>query len=390
MTDLRFMTAGESHGPGVMVVLEGLPAGLPLDEEIIDRDLIRRQRGFGAGARMKIEKDRCQILGGVMDGQTIGAPLACLIENRDHAKWQGRAVDARTVPRPGHVDYAAALKYGYRDLRPGLERASARETAGRVAAGAACKHLLSRFGIIVEGYVRAIGEIAADVEALPEEDRFSLAEESDVRCPDSTAAEAMHAAIWQAMQDGETLGGLIEVLVRGLPPGLGAHVHWDRKLDGRLAGAVMSIPAIKGFSIGSAFANARLPGTAVQDAFRLDRKRIQRGSNAAGGLEGGVTNGQTVILRAAMKPIPTTIKSQPSVDLASGEEREMVYERSDFCPVPRAVVVVEAMTAFVLAGALLEILGGDDLDTLLERFEKLRRGTLDSFQIRGEARVWWP
>ncbi len=389
MTDLRFLTAGESHGPSVTVVLEGLPAGLPLDEQVINQDLIRRQKGFGGGERMKIEKDRCRILGGVMSGRTIGSPLAVLIDNRDHIKWQGQPVAARTVPRPGHVDLAAALKYGYSDLRPGLERASARETAARVVVGAVCKHFLSQFGIRVGGFVRRIGAVAADFSALAEEDWASAAEANDIHCPDPKAALAMHKAICDAMQDGETLGGEIEVLARGLPAGLGSHVHWDRKLDGLLAQAVMSIPAVKGVEIGPAFRNSHLPGTMVHDGFYLDEGQLRRSGNAAGGVEGGLSNGETLSVRAAMKPIPTTIKPQASVDLVEGVETEMVYERSDVCPVPRAVVVVEAMAAFVLARALLNKLGGDILSVMQERFSQLPGLDLADMHISSDQKGWW-
>ncbi len=389
MTELRFLSGGESHGPAVTVILEGMPAGLPLTPGVIDAELTRRQKGFGAGARMKIERDRCQILGGLMDGRTIGSPLVMMIENRDHKKWAGKAVDARTVPRPGHVDLAAALKYGYDDLRPGLERASARETAARVAVGAVCKHLLFSFGVLVGGYVRSIGAVDANLDEISLEDRLARAESTDVRCPDLEAAAAMHDSIWQAMQAGETLGGCIEVAALRLPPGLGSHVQWDRRLDARLAMAVMSIPAIKGVSIGPAFENARLLGTAVHDSIRLSDEAIIRGGNAAGGIEGGVSNGQPVLVRAAMKPIPTTLQPQPSVDLASGQDHDMVYERSDFCPVPRAVVVMEAMVAFSLAQALLEVLGGDEMAVLKARFARLRKMRVSELNISPHQKEWW-
>ena len=242
---LRFLTAGESHGPALTAILEGLPAGLPLTEEMLDRDLERRQHGLGAGPRMKIERDTAQILGGVMAGLTTGAPLALLIVNRDHEKWRGKSIPAFTTPRPGHADLAAALKYGYRDLRPGLERASARETAARVAVGAACRQLLTQFDIRVGGYVTAIGEIAADLSQIPLAERMTLAEESEVRCPDPQASAKMSATIRQTISNRDTAGGIIEVVALGLPPGLGSHVQWDRRLSARLGAAVLSIPAIK-------------------------------------------------------------------------------------------------------------------------------------------------
>ena len=387
---LRFLTAGESHGPALTVILEGIPAGLTIDEELISRELQRRQAGFGAGGRMKIEHDRARILGGIMAGVTTGAPIALLIENQDHSKWQGRAVDAFTTPRPGHADMTGAVKYGYNDLRPALERASARETAARVAMGAVCKALLSEFGIRVGGYVFAIGEIEADIENIEIEKRAELAEGNDVRCPDPHAAEAMRSRIREIMNDRNTLGGVIEVTALGLPVGLGSYVQWDRKLDARLGAALLSIPAFKGVEIGTAFENAKRPGTEVHDAIRLKDGEIIRSTNRAGGLEGGITNGQPLVLRAAMKPIATTLNPQKTVDLRSGEERETVYERSDFCPVPRAVPVAEAMVAFVLADALLEKLGGDSLEEMRPRFEALRKANLNDLKLTGGQIVFWP
>jgi chorismate synthase len=387
---LRFLTSGESHGPALAAILEGLPAGLPLSSDIIDRELARRQHGYGAGPRMKIESDSARILGGVMEGLTIGSPLAVLIENRDHEKWQGKSVPPFTVPRPGHVDLAGAIKYGYRDLRPGLERASARETAARVAVGAVCKHLLAQFGVLVGGYVTAIGEVTAALTEIPLAERAQLAEQTDVRCPDLQAAEAMRERIRQVMQERDTLGGVIEVIALGLPPGLGSHVHWDRRLEARLGAAVLSVQAIKGVEIGPAFENARLPGTQVQDAIRLDGEAILRPSDRAGGLEAGITTGAPLILRAAMKPIATTLNPQQSVDLASRQEVPTQYERSDFCPVPRAVPILEAMVAFVLADALLEKLGGDSLEEMLPRFAALRRARLSDLPVDGDEHVFWP
>jgi chorismate synthase len=387
---LRFLTAGESHGPALVVILEGIPAGLALEPELIDAELARRQQGYGAGPRMKLEHDAAQILAGVMAGQTTGAPLAILIENRDHAAWRGRPVEPLTTPRPGHADLTGAIKYNLRDLRPALERASARETAARVAAGAVCRALLAQFGMRIGGYTASIGEVSADLDPIPLEDRLRLAEESDVRCPDPAAAEAMHAAIRQAMQDRDTLGGVIECAALGLPPGLGSYAEWDRRLEARLGAAVLSIPAIKGVEIGPAFDNARLPGTRVQDPIRLQGDRLRRDADRSGGLEGGITNGQPLVVRAAMKPIPTTLTAQASVDLASGQETATHYERSDFCPVPRGVVVVEAMLAFVLADALLEKLGGDSLAEMLPRFAALRQPRLSDLPMDSTPHTWWP
>jgi len=387
---LRFLTAGESHGPGLTAILEGLPAGLALDTEILNRDLARRQSGYGAGPRMKMEQDQAKILGGILEGKTTGAPLALFIENKDHARWLGRAIEAFPIPRPGHADLTGAIKYGYSDLRPALERSSARETAARVAVGAACKHLLAQFGIRIGGYVSAIGEVCADLAEMTLETRIAQAEASNVRCPEPAASEAIQAAIRQVMLDKDTLGGVVEVVALGLPPGLGSFVHWDRRLEARLGAALLSIPAIRGVEIGPAFENARLRGTQANDPIRLENGDLVRPALRSGGLEGGVTTGQPLILRAAMKPIPTTLSPQPSVDLSTGQEVDTHYERSDFCPVPRAVPILEAMVAFVLADALIEKLGGDSLEEMLPRFAALRQGKLSDLKIDGQEHVFWP
>lgn len=387
---LRFLTAGESHGPGLTALLEGMPAGLALSAESINAELARRQAGYGAGARMKLEQDSVQILGGVLAGETSGAPLALFIENRDHVRWRGKEIAPFTIPRPGHADLSGAIKYGYRDLRPALERASARETAARVAVGAICKQFLGQFGIQVGGYVVAIGEVSADLAEIGFEARWAQAEASEVRCPEASAAEAIHAAIRQAMQDKDTLGGVIEVVALGLPPGLGSFVQWDRRLEARLGAALLSIPAIRGVEIGPAFENARRCGTQANDPIRLEGSQLVRSGLRSGGLEGGITTGQPLLLRAAMKPIPTTLTPQPSVDLASGQEVETQYERSDFCPVPRAVPILEAMVAFVLADALLEKLGGDSLAEMLPRFATLRQARLDDLAMDATGHVFWP
>ena len=389
---LRFLTAGESHGPALVAILEGLPAGLKIEAEDIDRQLARRQAGYGAGPRMKLERDRARILSGVMEGVTTGAPLALQIENRDHAKWRGRAVAAFTTPRPGHVDLAGAVKYGYQDIRPALERASARETAARVAVGAVCARLLAEFGIKVGGYVVAIGEIAAGtgLEELTYAERFERAEQSEVRCPMAADAEAMQARIRRVMQERDTLGGVIEIVALGLPAGLGSHVQWDRKLEARLGAAVLSVQAMKGVEFGPAFENARKPGTAVHDPIMLDGERLVRPSDRSGGVEGGISTGQPLVMRAAMKPIATTLNPQRSVDLASGKATDTQYERSDFCPVPRAVPILEAVTAFTLADALLEKLGGDSLDEIRPRFEALRQPRLSDLRMSGESHIFWP
>ena len=386
---LRFLTAGESHGPALIAILEGLPAGLPLTTLIIDNELARRQRGYGAGPRMQIEQDKVRILGGVLEELTTGAPLALQIENKDHEKWRKREIEAFVTPRPGHADLTGAIKYGYRDLRPALERASARETAARVAVGAACKHLLAQFGIQVGGYVVSIGEVTAELGGIPLAERPPRAEISDIRCPEPAAAAQMAARIREIMQSRDTLGGIIEVLALGLPPGLGSHVHWDRRLEARLGAAVLSVQAIKGVEIGPAFENSRKSGTRVQDPILLDGDELVRPSDRDGGLEGGITTGQPLIIRAAMKPIATTLTPQQTVNLETGEQVPTQYERSDFCPVPRAVPILEAMIGFVLADALLEKLGGDSLAEMLPRFKALPQTRLSDLQMDGKSHVWW-
>ena len=387
---LRFLTAGESHGPGLVAILDGIPAGLPLDEEQIAQDLVRRQQGYGAGPRMKIEQDRAQIVGGVMAGQTTGAPLAFLLDNRDHEKWKGREIPAFTTPRPGHADLSGAIKYGYNDLRVSLERASARETAARVAAGAVCRLLLKEFGIQVHGYVSAIGPVEAELENIPFEERAQLAEGSDVRCPDHQAGEAMSRFIRQTMENRDTAGGVIEVIALGLPPGLGSHVQWDRRLSARIGAAVLSVQAMKGVEIGTAFENTRARGTEVHDPIHLDGDEIVRPTVRSGGLEGGVTTGQPLVIRAAMKPIATTLTPQQTVDLKEQREVPTEYERSDFCPVPRGAVVIESMIAFVLADALLEKIGGDSLAEIRPRFEALRQARLSDLPMGADGHLFWP
>ena len=388
---LRYLTAGESHGPALTSILEGLPAGLALNEDLIAADLARRQTGAGSGDRMLIEKDRALILAGVMEGVTTGAPVALQIVNKDHANWKGKAVPAYTTPRPGHADLAAAVKYGYNDVRPSLERSSARETASRVAVGAVCRAFLNAFGVTVGGYVSAIGEHVAQLEGLPLQDRLSRGRLSDVQCPDPDAAQRMAQSIERARASGETLGGILEVFVCGLPAGVGSHVNWDRRLDARLAQAVMGMNAVKGVEIGDAFANARRSGTQAHDAIHADPDGfISRGSNRCGGIEGGISNGQPVWLRAAVKPIPTTRKGQDTVDLATSKPSLTYYERSDVCPVPRAVIVLEAIVAHVIADALSEKLGGDSLAEMQPRFDSLRRARVDDLRMTGQPHVFWP
>ena len=386
---LRFLTSGESHGPSLTAVLDGMPAGLNLPASIIDFELARRQKGFGSGGRMQIEKDFVQILGGVMAGETTGAPIALLVQNVDHVKWKGKAVEPMTAPRPGHADLTGAVKYGFRDLRPALERASARETVMRVAIGAVCRHFLAQFGIVIGGYVASIGEVGAEFNGIPYEVRFEAAEASDVRCPDPVAAEKMQAHIKQIIRAKDTLGGVLEIIALNVPVGLGSFVQWDKRLEARLAMAVMSVQAIKGVEVGDAFANAKLPGTQAHDPMTLDRANIRRSTNRAGGTEGGISNGQPIVIRAAMKPIATTLTPQQTVDLAGGHETPTKYERSDFCPVPRAVPILEAMVAFVLAEALIEKLGGDSISEMKPRFETLRKATLEDLKMDDTPHVFW-
>src|SRR5919108_364018 len=273
---LRFLTAGESHGPSLTAILDGMPAGLPLTPEIIDKELARRQKGYGSGGRMKIEKDSVQILGGVMAGETTGAPIALLVENADHVKWKGKPIEPMTAPRPGHADLTGAVKYQYKDLRLALERASARETTMRVAAGAVCKHFLNQFHIQVGGYVASIGEVQADFGNMPYEERFRRAEESDVRCPIDTFADRMRAEIEKTIHAKNTLGGVLEIVALHVPVGLGSFMQWDKRLEAKLALAVMSVQAIKGVEVGDAFVNARLPGTQAHDPINLQHANLER------------------------------------------------------------------------------------------------------------------
>lgn len=387
--NLRFLTAGESHGPALTAILDGMPAGLPLNQSMINAQLARRQRGFGAGERMKIEQDAARLLGGVMAGETNGAPISFLVENADHIKWKGKQIAAMVKPRPGQADLTGAAKYGFRDLRPSLERASARETTMRVAVGAVCRQFLLQFGISIGGFVQSLGTVEADVDESNLVKSFEIAEKNELRCPDLLAEAQMKLAVEEVMRLGDTLGGVITLFAINVPVGLGAFSQWDKRLDAKLAHAVMSVQAIKGVEIGSAFENARLPGTKVQDEIRIEGKRLKRPTNRAGGFEGGITNGEPIIIHAAMKPIASTLIPQSTVDLTTGIPSPTKYERSDYCPVPRAVPVLEAMLAFVLADALIEKLGGDSLAEMRPRFEKLRQLRLDDLPMDNQPHVWW-
>ncbi|MCX8024535.1 MAG: chorismate synthase [Thermanaerothrix sp.] len=366
---LRFLTAGESHGPCLLAIVEGLPAGLPIDPDQINLELSRRQRGYGRSHRMKIEQDQVEILSGVINKITTGAPLALRIENRDWVnwkeKWEKGLLEALTVPRPGHADYAGMIKYRFDDARPILERASARETAARVAVGAIAKQLLAQFDIMVGSYVCQIGAVVANIPSRPYPELWAEAEISEVRCPNPEDGERMKMAIDEARCNKDTLGGIFEVQAINVPVGLGSHVHWDRRLDARIAMAIMSIQAIKGVEIGPAFENAGLPGTQVHDDLFVDSKGgVTHFTNRAGGIEGGMSNGNPIVVRAAMKPIATTGTPHQSVDSVKGCAATPVYQRSDICAVPAASVIGEAMLAWVLAEALVEKLGGDSLEEM--------------------------
>ncbi|MDR5693788.1 MAG: chorismate synthase [Armatimonadota bacterium] len=367
---LRFYTAGESHGKGLIAILEGMPAGVPIHEEYIHVQLKRRQLGYGRGARMNIEQDRAEILSGVIRGETSGAPIALWIANRD---WRPDEPDI-TRPRPGHADLTGALKYNFRDVRRVLERASARETAARVAAGAVCRRFLEELGISILSHVTEIGGVAATWRPKRWEELREAAEASEVRCADPNAARQMMAAIDVARERGDTLGGIVEVVALGVPPGLGSYVHWDRKLDARLAMALMSINAIKGVEIGLGFAVARTPGSQAHDEiFWEEGVGFYRGTNRAGGIEGGMSTGEPIVVRIAMKPLSTLLQPLRSVDLITKEPVEAVVVRSDVCAVPAAGVVAEAMVAIVLADAVLEKFGGDHLSDIKKSYEEYRQ-----------------
>jgi chorismate synthase len=375
---IRFLTAGESHGRGLVCIIEGLPANLELSSEYINRELERRQRGYGRGGRMKIEKDRVQILSGVRFGKTLGGPIALFIENRDWENWKEKmAVEGErpetavpfTRPRPGHADLAGGIKYNQQDLRNVLERASARETACRVALGAVCKRFLEELGVFVGSYVVSIGPLCPPIEEQDLIKRHHLAEQSEVRFPDPSKDKEFMELIDRAKEMGESLGGVFEVFAVGVPPGLGSHVHWDRKLDGRIAQAMMSIQAIKGVEIGLGFEASKRFGSEVHDeiGYREDEGYF-RYSNNLGGLEGGITNGMPIIVRCAMKPIPTLTKPLRSVDVLTKEEVRAGKERTDVVAVPAASVVGESALALVLADAFLEKLGGDFMEEIKERY----------------------
>jgi chorismate synthase len=380
---LRFLTAGESHGPELVVVVEGIPAGVEVPVEAIDRDLARRQAGYGRSARStKIERDHAQVVSGLAAGLTTGAPLGFRIVNRDFAN-QPADQKPLLAPRPGHADLAGRLKYGLRDFRLVRERASARETAARVVAGVVAKRLLAPFGVAVGGFVVEVGGEAAqlgrDIAELGESDLRRLAERAEgdpLRCPDAEASVRMREAVDQAKASGETVGGVFVAFATGVPAGLGSYAQWDRKLDGRLAQAICSIPAVKGVEIGPAFDLVRVRGTQAQDPIEWHQGTIVRETNRSGGLEGGVTTGQPIVLRAAMKPLSSVRPDMPSVDFDTGEPTAPPHVRSDVCAVPAAAVVGEAIVAWVLADAVCERFGQDRLDAMLAAWEAVATADL--------------
>ncbi|MGA8223648.1 MAG: chorismate synthase [Candidatus Acidiferrales bacterium] len=394
---LRFVSAGESHGQALVAWISGLPAGVTVDLEFVQRELHRRQLGFGRGGRQRIERDQADILAGVRHGKTIGAPIAIRIENRDWANWEkalpvedteGADPDSGhvgqrplTAPRPGHADLAGALKFNLHDARYVLERASARETASRVAAGAFAKLLLREFGAAVLSHTIAVGHARLEREATWEEIETVCDNlESPLRCVDANTEAKMKAEVEQVLRAGDSVGGVFEVVARGIPPGLGSHAQWDEKLDARIARAVMSIQAVKAVEIGTGVANAASYGSEVQDEIRYDvtRKRFERSSNRAGGLEGGITNGEPIVVRGYLKPISTLRRPLLTADLKTKEAVKAAYERSDVCVVPAGGVAGEAMVALELAGAFLEKFGGDSIEETRRNFEGYER-QLDNF-----------
>jgi chorismate synthase len=389
---LRYQTAGESHGQGLIAILSGLPAGLRIDFNFVNRELRRRQGGYGRGGRMKVESDTAQFLSGVRHGQTIGSPIAVLVANRDWENWkEALAVEDRpearakykplSPPRPGHADLAGCLKYNFREARYVLERASARETAARVAVGAVAKLFLKSFGVEVASHVAALGQVALEGEPPPFENVLALQEREDpvLACVDPAVEARMKEEVDRAIENRDTVGGTFEVIARGVPPGLGSCAQWDERLDGQLAQAVMSIQAVKAVEIGSGIANAAAAGSSVHDEIGYDREHTHftRKSNRAGGLEGGITNGEDVVVRGYLKPISTLRRPLESVDFESKETVKAAYERSDVCVVPAAGVVGEAMVVLTLARAFLEKFGGDSMEETQRNFlayqEQVRR-----------------
>ena len=393
MTTFRYLTAGESHGPGLTVIVEGIPAGLDVNEDYIEKQMSRRQKGYGSGGRMKIEKDRAQIRSGVRHGVSLGSPIAMWVENKDFSNWTeamavlpvSEEVDKKVHTKvvPGHADFPGALKYVQHDLRNVLERASARETAARVAAASIARKLLEEFDISIHARVIATGD-QDGLEISTENVDWDAVEASDVRASDDDADKRFKAAIDKAKSDRTTIGGVFQVVAFGAPVGLGSYVHWDRKLDARLARSMMSINAVKGVEIGSGFSNTRKPGREVQDVIvpdPSDTRRFKQTSNHAGGIEGGMSNGQPIVVNVAIKPIATMTSPLPSVDINTGKVVEAAYNRSDICQVSRACPVGEAMMALTLTEALLEKFGGDSVDEIKRNYA----GYVESHQAFGQS-----
>lgn len=379
---MRFLTAGETHGPQLTVIIEGMPSNVPLTAEMINEQLARRQKGYGRGKRMEIEKDEVAIVGGVRHGKTTGAPIALVVYNKDWKHWtnimgaeppeEGEAEAKRRVnrPRPGHADLNGGVKYNQRDLRNILERSSARETTVRVAVGGVARALLSHFGVLIGGHVRSIGEVEAPEVNLPLEELIALTEASPVRVVDKATEEKMIAAIDAAKADGDTLGGVVETIVEGVPIGLGSHVQWDRKLDGRIAQAVVSIQAFKGVEFGIGFEAARRRGSKVHDPITYDKENgFKRLTNHAGGFEGGMTTSEPLVVRGVMKPISTLYKPLASVDIDTKEAFSAQVERSDTCAVPAASVIMENVIAWEVANAFVEKFGGDSLEEMRRNYD---------------------
>jgi chorismate synthase len=390
MATIRILTAGESHGPKLTGIIEGLPSGFTINQDALNADLMRRQQGFGRGGRMKIEQDRVIITAGVVEHKTTGAPVAIEIINLDYESWRSKDILPMSTPRPGHADFAGAIKYHHDDMRISLERASARETAMRTALGSIAKQILANFNIIILGYVTRVGAICAQTDNFLTPTDFELAYKNSLSNEfafiELSALDAIREQINQVMKAKDTLGGIIETVALGLPPGLGSYVHYDRKLDGQIAAAMMSIPAMKAVELGTGIKNAGSTGIAVHDEFKLEGEHITRLSNRAGGLEGGMSNGMPLVVRTYMKPISTTLKPLSSINLAENKSGPTVYERSDFCAVQRACVVGEAVLSLVILNALVDKIGGDERESMLKAFDSMHKGRL--FELTMKKSPW--
>ena len=373
---LRFLTAGESHGKCLTAIIEGLPSGVEISEEYINTNLFRRQQGYGRGGRMELEQDRVEITAGVRQGKTLGSPVCLMLYNRDYGNWadimsisEKNAIDNREItrPRPGHADLAGAIKYRHKDMRNILERASARETAIRTAAGSVALALLKCFGIQIYSYVASIGGVGLTEHPAITPEVLEIIEASPVRCPEKAAERLMINAINAAKASGDSIGGTFRIIVKNVPPGIGSHVHWDRRLDANLSRAMMSIPGIKGVEIGAGFDSAKLPGSKMHDGILYDGS-FHRSSNNAGGIEGGISNGEDILITCAMKPIPTLAKPLQSIDVGTKEAFPACVERSDVCAVPSASIVGEAAASLELAAAFIEKFGGDSIEEMLANY----------------------